>query len=170
MSEEENQPGEGKNSSKEEDDLVTRSTKKVKTKEDDGQPELVSMVVETPLDVNAGERMEAVLNDNAMDVLQKAEGEGAKLSYRDKLLNIDPAEEEEIILDALKEMGDMDWSTNRKVCTEEGGEKLFDPCPSINISLEEAEEWCRPWKQALIVQLVAKKIGLKTITARLEKN
>lgn len=39
----------------------------------------------------------------------------------------------------------------------------------MHITLEEAEEWCKPWKQALIVKLMGKRITLKTLQTHLEK-
>lgn len=53
---------------------------------------------------------------------------------------------------------------------KEVGEEPFNPYPSIPFTLKEAEEWCRPWKQSLIVRLLGKRIGLKTTQNRLEKD
>ncbi|RYR24806.1 hypothetical protein Ahy_B02g058354 [Arachis hypogaea] len=38
--------------------------------------------------------------------------------------------------------------------------KEFDHCPAIPVSKEEFEEWCKPWKKALIVKLLDKRVGL----------
>lgn len=144
-------PGESERPSKEEEDLVTRSTKKVKTKEDEGIPEIVSMVMEIP------NKADGSLNEKdgksggehgpeEMEILSEA-----KQSYQDELLNINHAEEEEIILEAMKDVVGIDWNQNEKDSNDLVEESPFNPCPTINISLEVAEEWCRPWKQALIV-------------------
>lgn len=48
-------------------------------------------------------------------------------------------------------------------------QRSFDPCPAINITLEEAEKWCRSWKQTLIVRLLGKKISLRMLQNSLGK-
>ncbi|XP_025703061.1 uncharacterized protein [Arachis hypogaea] len=39
----------------------------------------------------------------------------------------------------------------------------FNPNPVIEVSLEEYDEWCRPWKQALIVKPLGKNLNLQTM-------
>ncbi|KAL4380807.1 hypothetical protein AHAS_Ahas04G0070400 [Arachis hypogaea] len=43
---------------------------------------------------------------------------------------------------------------------EDGGnvEKSFNPCPTIPMSKEEFEEWCRPWKNILVVKVLGKRV------------
>lgn len=154
--------GESERSSTEEEDLVVRSTKKVKTKEGEVDMDTVSMVIETPMETpNDGK-------ETSMDM--KKEELQAKQSYRDMLLNVHPEEEEKLILEAMKDMAGVDWINEEKEKQEGNPEENINPCPSINISVEEAEEWCRPWRQALIVRLLGKRISLKTLQTRLEKD
>ena len=45
--------------------------------------------------------------------------------------------------------------------SEDESSKEFDPKPNIEVSLEEFEEWCHPWKATLIVKLLGKRIGFR---------
>lgn len=92
-----------------------------------------------------------------------------KQSYRDMLLNRNIAEEEEVILESMHEIAEENWIKDAMEAQGEGEGILFDPCPTIEISLEEAEEWCRPWKQALIVRLLGKRITLRMLQNQLER-
>lgn len=152
-----------KKQSTEEEDLVTRSTKKVKTKEGEKVSELVSMVLETREDANVKETTEPLQEMEGLESQPKE-----KESYRDKLLNINREEENELILEAMKDISGPEWIQWDSM--NQGEDIEFNPYPTVNISLVEAEEWCRPWKQALIMNLMGKKIGLKTLQTRLEKN
>ncbi|CAL0332619.1 unnamed protein product [Lupinus luteus] len=42
------------------------------------------------------------------------------------------------------------------------GERGVDPCPEIQVSKEEFEAWCKPWKQALVVRLLGLKCGVES--------
>ena len=45
-----------------------------------------------------------------------------------------------------------------------------DPlCPIIPMFVVKRKEWCKPWKNALIVNLVGKKIRFKFLKNKLEK-
>lgn len=149
--------------SKEEEDLVVRSTKKVKTREEEGVfMDSVSMVTETP-----EEEMAVVMNE-PMNWVADPRLMNEKQSYRDTLLNKRITDEDEIILETIQELikensHEDDVETSGPVEEEE-----FDPCPTINISLEEAEEWYRPWKRALIVNLLGKIISLRVLQNQLE--
>lgn len=88
MSEREHRPGEGENSSTEEEDLVVRSTKKVKTKDEEEQAEIVSMVLETQEGVGKDVNMDAVHVEGEMMQSKEGGDNACKQSYRDKLLNI----------------------------------------------------------------------------------
>ncbi|KAK7243125.1 hypothetical protein RIF29_37911 [Crotalaria pallida] len=45
----------------------------------------------------------------------------------------------------------------------------FDIKPKIEVSLEEYEEWCRPWRKALIVNLVGRKVAFRFLVATLKR-
>lgn len=99
---------EGENTTTEEEDLVTRITKKVKTKDGEDVADMVSMGRETqPITENVESQNEPREAENMMQDHMEVQQE-AKLSYRDKLLNIDPAEEEHLIIKAMKDMTGMD--------------------------------------------------------------
>lgn len=164
-SERENVVSVGRKTSTEEEDLVARSTKKVKTREEEVVAEDMPMVEETPLSDKVVETPMPDRVDATMGGDQKE-----RHSYRDKLLNVNRVEEEEMILEAMKEAAGGDWDLNQGDSLDIGGGAPFNSCPSIDISLEEAEEWCRPWRQALIVNLHRKKIRFKVLQNRLVKD
>ncbi|RYQ85079.1 hypothetical protein Ahy_B10g104584 isoform B [Arachis hypogaea] len=45
----------------------------------------------------------------------------------------------------------------------------FNPKPNIEVSLEEYEEWCRPWKFSLIVKPFGKLVNLQAIDQRVQR-
>ena len=51
----------------------------------------------------------------------------------------------------------------------ENMEAAFDPKLAIEVSLEEDDEWCKPWKYFLIVKLLGKKISLKIMGAWIQR-
>ncbi|KAL4364885.1 hypothetical protein AHAS_Ahas07G0050800 [Arachis hypogaea] len=57
---------------------------------------------------------------------------------------------------------------------EEGGpsegNKPFDPCPVIPVSKEEFNEWCKPWKAALIVKVLGKRVHQGFMEQRLNRD
>lgn len=45
-----------------------------------------------------------------------------------------------------------------------------DPlCPSIHITAEERENLCRPWRKALIIKLLGRRIGYRILYGRIQK-
>ncbi|KAF7842041.1 hypothetical protein G2W53_004339 [Senna tora] len=49
------------------------------------------------------------------------------------------------------------------------GIDTFNPCPKLEISQEEYEEWCKPWRMSLIVGLLGKRMGVNFMRQQLEK-
>lgn len=45
----------------------------------------------------------------------------------------------------------------------------FNPNPVVPISLEEYDEWCRPWKYTLVVKLLGKNIGFRWMNQRIHR-
>ncbi|KAL4359576.1 hypothetical protein AHAS_Ahas08G0091200 [Arachis hypogaea] len=52
----------------------------------------------------------------------------------------------------------------------ENNEKPFDPCPNIPVAKEEFEEWCKPWKNALMVKLLGKRVTFAFMEQRLRRD
>lgn len=46
---------------------------------------------------------------------------------------------------------------------EEVSKVPFNPKPNIEVTLEEYDEWCRSWKQSLIVKPLGNKLSLQTM-------
>ncbi|RYR27977.1 hypothetical protein Ahy_B01g052053 [Arachis hypogaea] len=146
--------------SSEEEDLVARSTKKVKiisTRQGD-----VVMEEES----NQGEQSNVMIDGQQVNldvemVPETAMTQPAKVSYRDRLLGdgLDKLNPENIV-----EMVAEDYLSDHEI-GDLGTESRapFNPKPSIEVTLEEYDEWCRPWKQTLIVKPLGKRINLQTM-------
>ncbi|XP_057744969.1 uncharacterized protein LOC130962820 [Arachis stenosperma] len=82
-------------------------------------------------------------------------------SYRDMVVNngfekLNPDEIVELVAeDYVAESDPMDM--NMEIQTP------FNPKPNIEVSLEEYEEWCRPWKFSLIIKPLGKLVNLQAI-------
>ncbi|RYR65034.1 hypothetical protein Ahy_A03g011031 [Arachis hypogaea] len=50
------------------------------------------------------------------------------------------------------------------------GETPFNPCPEIPVSKEEFEEWCKPWKNALMVKVLGKRVTFAFMEQRLRRD
>ncbi|RYR27986.1 hypothetical protein Ahy_B01g052070 isoform A [Arachis hypogaea] len=53
---------------------------------------------------------------------------------------------------------------------QEKKNKAFDPCPTIPVSKDEFDEWCKPWHAALVVKFLGKKVGLGFMEQRLTRD
>src|ERR1044072_1662731 len=52
-------------------------------------------------------------------------------------------------------------------CSQEA--KEFNHCPEIQVSQDEFEAWCKPWRKALVVRLLGLTVSLGVMQARLNK-
>nr|KYP60277.1 hypothetical protein KK1_015730 [Cajanus cajan] len=50
------------------------------------------------------------------------------------------------------------------------GDSNPDPCPTINVTQEEFEKWCSPWKKALIIHVLGKHIAFKALENKVNQN
>ncbi|RYQ83778.1 hypothetical protein Ahy_B10g102615 [Arachis hypogaea] len=119
-----------------EDDQMQRSTKKVKTRRE----------------------VELHKPPDCMDIMPSDESAikpTPKGSYKDTLLT-GPGlggyheEDEPIDIDDDGPNPEDKWYKDNE--ERENEDKPFDPCPTIPVSKEEFEEWCKPWKSALMVK------------------
>lgn len=44
----------------------------------------------------------------------------------------------------------------------------FNPKPHVQVLVEEYEQWCRPWKNTLIVRLLGKRSSLRFMSNKLQ--
>ncbi|RYR01852.1 hypothetical protein Ahy_B06g080713 [Arachis hypogaea] len=138
--------------STEEVDLVQRSTKKVKSREE--------------IDLNRqGDRVD-LDQDNSHKINGKS-----KSSYKESLLSSPGG-----LLDDMSphsdDMGEDRPNPEDQWYREEEdlSDKPFDPCPTILVSKGEFEDWCKPWKNAMIVKVLGKKVALGFIEQRLQRD
>ncbi|RYQ93893.1 hypothetical protein Ahy_B09g100109 [Arachis hypogaea] len=139
--------------STQEEDLKKRSTKKVKTRDD--------------VDLNQpSECMDIVGQEHDVERL-------SKISYKESLLTspgLSPGGDT-MAMDGIDENApnsEDQWYIDAE--KEDLGEKPFDPCPTIPVSKEEFDEWCKPWRNALIVKVLGKRVGLGFIEQRLRRD
>ncbi|XP_015958031.1 uncharacterized protein LOC107482143 [Arachis duranensis] len=60
------------------------------------------------------------------------------------------------------------WYTEEGESSKE--DKPFDTCPIIAVSKDEFDEWCKPWKAALIVKVLRKRVHLGFMEQRLSRD
>ncbi|KAL4316503.1 hypothetical protein AHAS_Ahas15G0291600 [Arachis hypogaea] len=49
-------------------------------------------------------------------------------------------------------------------------DRPFDPCPTIPVSKEEFEDWCKRWQNALIIKVLGKRVGLVFLEQCLQRD
>ncbi|KAK7256240.1 hypothetical protein RIF29_29679 [Crotalaria pallida] len=118
--------------SSEEEDLKDRSNKRVKSNGSDNE--------EVIMDENMGETVRENTKPSFCDVVLAASG------FKPNATEIIKMVQEELCPFMENEVQP---PTN---------DKEFVMKPVIEVSFEEYEEWCRPWKNALIVNLVGKTV------------
>ncbi|KAJ1376734.1 hypothetical protein SESBI_49638 [Sesbania bispinosa] len=133
--------------SPEEEDLIHRSTKKIK----DGTSKI--MDVEGSSNLVNGEEIVTVVDP--------------KPSYRDNVMEFDPnfdLDPTEIVCMVTEEMfPEMDSSKKN----DQYG-KAFNPNPTVKVALVEYEEWCHPWKYSLIVKLMGRRVWFRMMSVKLK--
>ncbi|KAL4314813.1 hypothetical protein AHAS_Ahas15G0122600 [Arachis hypogaea] len=145
--------------SPEEEDLMSRSKKKVKMNGGN--------IVTESMEITEGETRETKqtsvrANDNQKTNEGKQdEYKSPRRSYRDMVVEngfekLNPQEIVEIVSEEYApEDLDVDLSTEDQV--------PFNPKSTIEVSLEEYEDWCRPWKLSLIVKPLGKTFNLQAL-------
>ena len=93
------------------------------------------------------------------------------VSYMDKLMGfnggslLDQEEQDQMDLELLED----DDETDPERMLEEDKEEEDPFCPIIQITKEEKVEICKPWKLALIVKLLGKRLSMQFLHSRLLK-
>ncbi|RYR52427.1 hypothetical protein Ahy_A06g027345 [Arachis hypogaea] len=93
-----------------------------------------------------------------------------KCSYKESLLTgpgLESDHETFNVVDDEPNPEDM-WYNDEE--DEGDAEKPFNPCPTIPVSKEEFEEWCKPWKNALIVKVLGKRVSFTFMEQRLRRD
>ncbi|KAL4359393.1 hypothetical protein AHAS_Ahas08G0072900 [Arachis hypogaea] len=147
--------------SQEEEDLKDRSTKKVKmdAAKEEGAP--MEGVVEVILEEDS--TMKGVQTESAeyVETSNKSneQNKGTKASYKDMVManGLGDSLNIEDIVQMISEDYESEFEKDKLA---EEPLAPFNPKPVIKVSLEEYDEWCRPWKFSLIVKPLGKKISL----------
>ncbi|KAJ1426110.1 hypothetical protein SESBI_10495 [Sesbania bispinosa] len=145
---------ETKEPSTEEMDLLARSTKKAKVRENGSQATTVIGCDRKSIsyrDICLGKEDQNTEDEDS----DSSDSEDS--DYEGK--NGDSASDEEV-----GDSGDEFMSEE-----EENEDNQMSRCPVVKISKEERKRVCRPWKHWVIVKLLGKKVGLKFMLLRLEK-
>lgn len=138
-------------------DLSLRVTKKVKTSDS----ETTHDVVMDQAFEDASDSIDIELGGNLASP--------PKLSYKEKLIageTHDSSFSPKEIIDLVREELAVGISDPNQPRLERGP---FNPNPVIPISLEEYDEWCRPWKYTLVVKLLGKNIGFRWMNQRIHR-
>lgn len=118
-------------------------------------------------------------NRNKMEVSGSISGEGEEsdstiekgitkkpISYKRMLLGVD-GEEDGYSSDPVESESDKEDS-GEEMFQEDS--ILFDPlCPIISITTEERRKLCEPWRRAIIIKLLGRRIGYRILAGRLLK-
>ncbi|RYR47525.1 hypothetical protein Ahy_A07g033458 [Arachis hypogaea] len=132
-------------------DLKQRSTKKVKDREE--------------IDLNKKEdNIQMVANDSSGSTISQ------KISYKETLLSSPENAWEGNIVDVAEEDPNPEDRWYIDMEAQETKNKAFDPCPSIPVSKDEFDEWCKPWHAALVVKVLGKRVGLGFTEQRLTRD
>ncbi|KAJ1426552.1 hypothetical protein SESBI_10296 [Sesbania bispinosa] len=124
--------------SREEEDLLDRSTKKVKLIEN-----------------NDGEQENRVISEPEEKILEQHD----KPSYKDMVVSSDSMDDEPE--DTIRAINDELFPDHMDSEDEMPATSEFNPNPEIKITREEFEDWCKPWRNTLIVRLLGKRMGLR---------
>lgn len=138
--------GQGFQKSGSEEDDPLRITKKVKTKEGDGEIAQEDIVV-------ANE----VMQDGSMS--KKKENESMK-SYKESLLAREDDKAFTKFHSLVKEMEDLKEKFFNREDTKVSFDE-FNPCRTIQVILEEFGDRCAPWHSTLIINVLGKKVNIK---------
>ena len=150
--------GSSKERSKEEEDQVVRSTKKVKTGEEGIVSENVEMEDDDYQETSSMEEEEE-------QPVQKSQPK----SYKDMVVaqeivaNLKPDEiARAVIEDYIMEEERVDLDTDESI--------PFNPKPEVPVSIDEFNEWCKPWKLTLIVKLLGKSLSLRVMDRWIQRS
>ncbi|RYR74916.1 hypothetical protein Ahy_A02g009626 [Arachis hypogaea] len=100
-------------------------------------------------------------------ILETTSTQPLKVSYGDRLVGdgLGKLNPEEIVEMETEEY----MSESESLDLDLSDQAPFNPKPNIEVTLEEYDEWCRPWKQALIVKPLGKKINLHAMVRWINK-
>lgn len=132
-----------KSATREEEDLVARTTKKVKTYNDSIHQGTKSVVKDIDMTLTESEQV----------VTKHKEIKEGGASYKDSLLNhIGDVLESDENLEDIENMPNLEDKWYEIEENEDDLNKRFDPCPTIPVTREENEKWYKPWRLSLIVK------------------
>ncbi|KAJ1384001.1 hypothetical protein SESBI_42905 [Sesbania bispinosa] len=131
-------------SSREEEDLIARSTKKVEFDEGSEQP----------------------MAEKSSPATSPSTSPKGKASYKDMVMASEGFEgnQEDMVRAITEEL----FPAIQDSDEESPNPEAFNPYPEVQISYEEYENWCKPWKNTLIVKLLGRKLSLRFLSARLQ--
>ncbi|RYR12122.1 hypothetical protein Ahy_B04g069663 isoform A [Arachis hypogaea] len=93
-----------------------------------------------------------------------------KISYKETLLSSPGDAWEGNIVEVAEEEPNPEDRWYIDMEAQEKENKAFDPCPTIPVSKDEFDEWCKSWHAALIVKVLDKRVGLGFLEQRLNRD
>lgn len=153
---------EGDGQSMDEDDRHDRSTKKVKMDDDETNGSCPITAILSRHNSDTTQPSECNIPDNALQIFQAS----GPASYKNKLLGINGIENDYTSDDL--EIWENENETEDDM--QEENEEEQDPlCPIIPVTFQERKNFCKPWRRALIVKLLGRRIGYRFLYGRLSK-
>lgn len=190
MSERAGSEGRGRELTAEEKNQLICSTKRSKVTEEDSQSDTVVkescmvVLVEENNSKNS-ETQESYLEVPMQEDNAKNQEEGSKkelfptstreslkwklVSYKDVCMGVNGQKYDHLSDDDLVYVDKSD-SNSEEVPGKQDKEGREVLCPVVKITREERKLACEPWKKAIIVKLLGRKIGLRYLKTGLQKN
>lgn len=150
-----------------EDDQIIRSTKKVKMLGDSSKISDDVQNVEEQQMVTDQDDISVVhlhIEDETRSISQ-INKDNIPTSYKNMLLGVNGE-----IKSSSEEVESWSDEDGEEVEVQENPIGYVDPfCHVIEISSEEREKLCRPWRKAIIMKVLGRRVGYKTLAGRLSK-
>lgn len=102
-------------------------------------------------------------NDHA----HQEENEIQPASYKNMLLGVNGTKNNDSSSSNLEQ-----WDVNddsEEDMQEDEGEDLDPLCPKVPVTSEERKNLCKPWRKAIIIKLLGRRVGYRFLYARLTK-
>lgn len=98
------------------------------------------------------------------------------LSFKEKLLSMGGGKKVGTEVEDFDMTDEEELPENKWYKFQEEEEKsanasyVYDPCPEIRVSESELEDWSKPWKGALVVSLLGKRVSFRVLENKLKRD
>ncbi|MED6205447.1 hypothetical protein PIB30_017672 [Stylosanthes scabra] len=137
--------------------LERQNTKKARPNGD----EIIPDATEKPTEILKEKPSHVDEKKTLVQAMEEKEGTKKPVSYKDSLMHDDSGivlSPDEIVQMVAEDYEDLEFGEN-----ERADPAPFNPKPVIDVSLEEYDAWCKPWRSSLIVKLLGKTLSFRAI-------